>query len=59
MGNAFSELNDPIDQLKRFLQQGKAIEAGDDEAGGAARALCDDAAVGIDPGGEAGVGRDQ
>ncbi len=32
MGNAFSELNDPIDQLKRFLQQGKAMEAGDDEA---------------------------
>lgn len=32
MGNAFSELNDPVDQLKRFLQQGKALEAGDDEA---------------------------
>lgn len=32
MGNAFSELNDPIDQMKRFLQQGKALEAGDDEA---------------------------
>ena len=32
MGNAFSELNDPIDQLKRFLQQGKALEAGDEEA---------------------------
>lgn len=31
-GNAFSELNDPIDQLERFLQQGKAIEAGDEEA---------------------------
>ena len=24
-GNAFSELNDPIDQLQRFLQQGKAL----------------------------------
>ena len=32
MGNAFSELNDPLDQLSRFLQQGKALEAGDDEA---------------------------
>lgn len=32
MGNAFSELNDPVDQLDRFLQQGKAIEAGDEEA---------------------------
>jgi lysyl-tRNA synthetase class 2 len=32
MGNAFSELNDPVDQLDRFLQQGKALEAGDEEA---------------------------
>jgi lysyl-tRNA synthetase class 2 len=32
MGNAFSELNDPLDQLQRFLQQGKALEAGDEEA---------------------------
>ncbi|MBI5266101.1 MAG: lysine--tRNA ligase [candidate division Zixibacteria bacterium] len=32
MGNAFSELNDPVDQLQRFLQQGKAMAAGDEEA---------------------------
>lgn len=31
-GNAFSELNDPVDQLERFMQQGKALEAGDEEA---------------------------
>lgn len=31
-GNAFSELNDPVDQLQRFLQQGKSLEAGDEEA---------------------------
>ncbi len=31
-GNAFSELNDPVDQLQRFMQQGKALEAGDEEA---------------------------
>lgn len=30
--NAFSELNDPIDQLERFKEQLKAKEAGDDEA---------------------------
>lgn len=30
--NAFSELNDPIDQKERFLQQKKAIESGDLEA---------------------------
>ncbi len=32
IGNAFSELNDPVDQIERFLQQGKALEAGDEEA---------------------------
>ena len=30
--NAFSELNDPIDQYERFLNQVKQREAGDDEA---------------------------
>jgi lysyl-tRNA synthetase class 2 len=30
--NAFSELNDPIDQKNRFMEQVKAREAGDDEA---------------------------
>lgn len=30
--NAFSELNDPIDQLERFKEQLKAKEAGDEEA---------------------------
>ncbi len=32
MGNAFSELNDPLDQRERFLEQGRALEAGDEEA---------------------------
>jgi lysyl-tRNA synthetase class 2 len=32
MGNAFSELNDPVDQIQRFLQQGKALQEGDEEA---------------------------
>jgi lysyl-tRNA synthetase class 2 len=30
--NAFTELNDPIDQRERFLAQGRAFEAGDEEA---------------------------
>lgn len=32
IANAFSELNDPVDQRERFLQQIKEREAGDDEA---------------------------
>ncbi len=32
LGNAFTELNDPLDQEQRFLEQGRAEVAGDDEA---------------------------
>ena len=32
IGNAFSELNDPIDQRERFAEQKKLLEAGDEEA---------------------------
>ncbi|MCA9350273.1 lysine--tRNA ligase [Candidatus Saccharibacteria bacterium] len=32
LGNGFSELNDPLDQLSRFLEQQKMRDAGDDEA---------------------------
>jgi lysyl-tRNA synthetase class 2 len=32
MGNAFSELNDPLDQKERFLDQEKQREAGDEES---------------------------
>lgn len=32
IANAFSELNDPLDQLQRFEEQLKAKESGDDEA---------------------------
>ncbi|MGC9359946.1 MAG: lysine--tRNA ligase [Anaerolineae bacterium] len=31
-GNAFSELNDPLEQRSRFAEQGRAIQAGDEEA---------------------------
>jgi lysyl-tRNA synthetase class 2 len=32
LANAYSELNDPIDQLERFQEQMKLSEKGDDEA---------------------------
>jgi lysyl-tRNA synthetase class 2 len=32
MGNGFSELNDPVDQLERFVEQQGMRDAGDDEA---------------------------
>lgn len=32
MGNGFSELNDPLDQLDRFMEQQAARDAGDEEA---------------------------
>jgi lysyl-tRNA synthetase class 2 len=32
MGNAFSELNDPIDQRERFTEQARKWESGDEEA---------------------------
>ncbi|MCA9345954.1 lysine--tRNA ligase [Candidatus Saccharibacteria bacterium] len=32
LGNGFSELNDPIDQLNRFTEQQKMRDAGDEEA---------------------------
>jgi lysyl-tRNA synthetase class 2 len=58
-GNAFSELNDPMDQLERFLQQGKALAAGDDEA----QPLDDDfitaLAYGMPPTGGLGFGIDR
>ena len=32
MGNAFSEINDPVDQRERFMASSQALEAGDEEA---------------------------
>ena len=32
MGNGYSELNDPVDQLNRFMEQQNMRDAGDDEA---------------------------
>ena len=32
MGNAFTEINDPLDQEQRFLEMGKLFEVGDEDA---------------------------
>jgi lysyl-tRNA synthetase, class II len=59
MGNAYSELNDPIDQKERFINQMKKRDSGDEEAN-----MMDDDYVtaleyGLPPTGGLGIGIDR
>ena len=57
--NAYSELNDPIDQYERFLSQVKAREAGDDEANMMDTEYVTALEYGLPPTGGLGIGIDR
>ncbi len=58
-GNAFSELNDPIDQRERFLNEIKARENGDEEAGMMDNDYINALEIGLPPTGGLGIGIDR
>src|SRR5574344_1460600 len=57
--NAFSELNDPIDQYQRFLNEIKARENGDEEAGMMDNDYINALEIGLPPTGGMGMGIDR
>ncbi len=59
LGNAFTELNDPFEQEQRFIQQGRAYEAGDEEAQPMDEDYLRAMKYGMPPNGGLGVGIDR
>jgi lysyl-tRNA synthetase class 2 len=59
IGNSFTELNDPMDQLARFLEQQKDKEAGDEEAMPVDVDFINALMYGMPPTGGVGIGIDR